>query len=135
MDIQKKCTKQKGYPGVFAYDYFESKKYYGCGAGFNYLFVDAQGNLSPCDFTMVSFGNLRDRPIRDIWEETSSHFRIPGCKCYANVISQYVASRRPRHWPLNYRDSRQVVEDCPPYDTSDIPEFYRRVGFRAAEKS
>jgi len=34
-EIQKKCTKTKGYPGVFAYDFFESEKYYGCGAGFN----------------------------------------------------------------------------------------------------
>ena len=34
-EIQRRCTRVKGYPGVFAYDYFESKQFYGCVAGFN----------------------------------------------------------------------------------------------------
>ena len=57
-EIQKMCAGTKGYPGVFAYDFFESEKYYGCGAGFNYMFIDSQGNVCPCDFTMLSFGNI-----------------------------------------------------------------------------
>ena len=99
-DIQKKCTKTKGYPGVFAYDFFESEKYYGCGAGFNYMFIDSQGNVCPCDFTMLSFGNILDRSVREIWEETSQHFCTPGPECYANVSNDVIFSKKNKAWPL-----------------------------------
>jgi len=34
------------------------------------MFIDSQGNVCPCDFTMLSFGNILERPIQEIWEET-----------------------------------------------------------------
>ncbi|MCK4828002.1 radical SAM protein, partial [bacterium] len=128
--IQKKCTKTKGYPGVFAYDYFESKQFYGCGAGFNYIFIDSQGNACPCDFTMISFGNIKERPIKEIWQETSKHFRMPGCSCYANIINDNVAARNPKVYPLSIEESKQVHKECPSYDVDEIPEFYRRMKFQ-----
>ena len=61
-EIQERLTRTPGAPGVFAYDYFEHEQLYGCGAGYNYMFVDAEGNVCPCDFTMISFGNIKERP-------------------------------------------------------------------------
>lgn len=129
-EIQKKCTKKRGYPGVFAYDYFESRHFYGCVAGYNYMFIDAQGNVSPCDFTMISLGNIRESSIREIWEETSSCFRIPGIKCYANICRESIAARKPEAWPLRVKESRQVLRECPPYNVNEIPEFFKRMGLK-----
>jgi MoaA/NifB/PqqE/SkfB family radical SAM enzyme len=126
-EIQKKCTQTPGYPGVFAYDYFESQKYYGCGAGYNYMFVDSQGNVSPCDFTMLSFGNIREMPITDIWEEMNQNFQTPGCVCYANKSSKCIAARNPDRWPLDTATTKAVVNECPPGD-GRLPEFYSRWG-------
>ena len=127
-DIQKKCTKTKGYPGVFAYDFFESEKYYGCGAGFNYMFIDAQGNVCPCDFTMLSFGNILDRSVREIWEETSQHFCTPGPKCYANASNDIIFSKRTKEWPLKKQATLEILNECPSYNRERIPEFYKRMG-------
>jgi MoaA/NifB/PqqE/SkfB family radical SAM enzyme len=129
-EIQRFCTKHKGYPGVFAYDYFESRYFYGCGAGFNYLFVDAQGNACPCDFTMLSLGNIRDKTVAALWEEMSNLFRVPGCHCYANVTSNRISEASPDSWPLNPEESRAVIRECPPYDFNDMPEFYKRMGLK-----
>ncbi len=129
-DIQKMCTKIKGYPGVFAYDFFESELYYGCGAGFNYMFIDSQGNVCPCDFTMLSFGNLLERPLREIWEETSRHFKIPGPECYANISNNTIAAKKPRHWPLKKEATLEVLDACPPYNKDRLPQFYKRMGFK-----
>lgn len=126
-EVQRFCTRTKGYPGVFAYDFFESKRYYGCGAGFNYVFVDAQGNVCPCDFTMISFGNLRERPMKDIWGETSRLFRLPGCTCYANKVSGHLENKGSEVFPLGPKESRSVVDSCPPYDPLEIPDFYRKM--------
>jgi radical SAM protein with 4Fe4S-binding SPASM domain len=130
-EVQKFCTRTPGYPGVFAYDYFESALFYGCGAGYNYMFIDSQGNLCPCDFTMMSFGNILLRPIREIWAETSRHFCMPGCSCYANKSNDIIAAKRPEFWPMSKEATQAVLEACPPYDRDKLPEFYRRMGMKA----
>ncbi len=127
-DIQKKCTKTKGYPGIFAYDFFESEKYYGCGAGFNYMFIDSQGNVCPCDFTMLSFGNILDRSVKEIWEETSQHFCTPGLECYANVSNNVIFSKKTKEWPLKKETTMEILNECPSYHQKRLPEFYKRMG-------
>ncbi len=134
-EIQKKCTKSKGYPGVFAYDFFESEKYYGCGAGYNYMFIDSQGNLCPCDFAMLSFGNILERPIQDIWKETSGHFCTPGPECYANVSNDVIFSKKTAEWPLKKQATLEILEECPSYDEKRLPEFYKRMGFLASTQN
>ncbi len=127
--IQKMCTRTKGYPNVFAYDFFESKKYYGCGAGFNYMFIDSQGNVCPCDFTMLSFGNILEKSIKEIWKETSSHFCAPGEKCYANISNDVIFAKKKTEWPLRKEATLEILEQCPSYNLQRLPEFYRRIGF------
>jgi MoaA/NifB/PqqE/SkfB family radical SAM enzyme len=128
-EIQKKCIRTKGYPGVFAYDFFESEKYYGCGAGFNYMFIDSQGNVCPCDFTMLSFGNILEKPVQEIWEETSQHFCTPGPKCYANISNDEVFSKKAAEWPLKKQATIDILNECPSYNDQRLPEFYKRMGF------
>jgi len=130
-EIQKKCTQTKGYPGVFAYDFFESEKYYGCGAGFNYMFIDSQGNVCPCDFTMLSFGNIFERPLQEIWQETSKHFCTPGPACYANISNDVIFSKKKAEWPLKKQATLEILDECPSYDEKRLPEFYKRMGFPA----
>lgn len=129
VEIQKRCTRTKGYPGVFAYDFFESEKYYGCGAGFNYMFIDSQGNVCPCDFTMLSFGNIFERPLQEIWAETSRHFRTPGPVCYANISNDVIFSKKKAEWPLRKQATLEILDECPSYDERRLPEFYKRMGF------
>ncbi len=128
-DIQRRCTASPGYPGVFAYDFFESEQLYGCGAGFNYLFIDAEGNLCPCDFTMISFGNLRERPLAQVWANTWRRFAQPGHLCYANLINDNVAARKSKVWPLGPAQAEEVHEQCPSFDPERLPRFYRKMSF------
>lgn len=129
-DIQKKCTATKGYPGVFAYDFFEGKDYYGCGAGYTYMFIDSQGNVCPCDFTMLSFGNIREHSISDLWTKTSAEFHTPGCSCYANRASDTIValSGGDPIRPLGPEKSLNVVRACPPFEKDKLPEYYQRAG-------
>lgn len=129
-EVQKICTNTPDYPGVFAYDVLESDAYYGCGAGYNYLFVDAEGNLSPCDFTMLSMGNLTQHPLAEIWTAMSRRFNRPGCGCYANKISGTIARLGTERFPLDEAASERIVERHPPVDPGCVPEFYRRMGLQ-----
>jgi MoaA/NifB/PqqE/SkfB family radical SAM enzyme len=129
-EFQKKAFKTKGAPNVFAYDYFESKKYYGCTAGYNYLFIDSDGNASPCDFTMLSLGNVREENVPTIWKRMSSMFNGPGCDCYANRIHDVVAKFNLKKWPVPPELSKLVVEEVVPHNPKKLPIFFKKMGFK-----
>lgn len=44
----------------------------GCAAGmpFGYLVVRANGDLNPCMLLQVKVGNVRERPIKEIWQDS-----------------------------------------------------------------
>ncbi len=129
-EIQRFLVKNKGYPACFAYDVFEGEKFYGCGAGFHFIFVDSSGNCCPCDFCSVSLGNMRERPISEIWGEYTKIFRAPGCSCYANAISNSIADLHTTVRPLTVEQSREVIAKCPSFTPGRVPRFYRKMGFK-----
>jgi MoaA/NifB/PqqE/SkfB family radical SAM enzyme len=48
-------------------------KSFGCLAG-NYQFhVTPCGDFMPCDFTPISFGNVRKHSVADLWKKLTSH--------------------------------------------------------------
>ncbi len=41
----------------------------GCGAGVEKLAITAYGDVLPCGGIQLTFGNVRDKPLRDIWRD------------------------------------------------------------------
>ena len=48
-------------------------KSFGCLAGNFQFHISAYGDLMPCDFTPLSFGNVRNHSVADLWKKLSSH--------------------------------------------------------------
>ncbi len=73
----------------------------GCVAANLQYYVSAYGDISPCDFTPISFGNIRREPLKKIWKKMIYHpaynHRSPCCRmqnqkfrrCYINKIPDY----------------------------------------------
>jgi MoaA/NifB/PqqE/SkfB family radical SAM enzyme len=45
----------------------------GCLAGHLQFHVTSDGELTPCDFTPLSFGNVRSEPVRSLWRKVIEH--------------------------------------------------------------
>lgn len=45
----------------------------GCLAANFQLHITAQGDLTPCDFTPLSFGNIRESSVSELWQALLSH--------------------------------------------------------------
>ena len=63
--------------------HFEGKEHFGCTAGHKMVYIDACGEVSPCVFTPMSFGNVRHQPLPDIFREMRQHFPSAG-ECFIN---------------------------------------------------
>jgi radical SAM protein with 4Fe4S-binding SPASM domain len=40
----------------------------GCLAGRQYMRIDPQGNITPCPYMPLSIGNIKDKPLVELWE-------------------------------------------------------------------
>ncbi len=45
----------------------------GCLAGHFQLHITAMGEFTPCDFTPLSFGNIRESSVQELWQRLLSH--------------------------------------------------------------
>ena len=79
--------------------------------------------------TMLSFGNILEKPLPEIWAETSKHFCTPGPACYANISNDVIFSKKKAQWPLNKQATLEILDECPSYDQKRLPEFYKKIGF------
>jgi MoaA/NifB/PqqE/SkfB family radical SAM enzyme len=60
-------------PRVTALPYLLSPEMFGCFAGRRWIHVDGNGDALPCAYMPLSFGNIRDRSLREIWKSMTSY--------------------------------------------------------------
>jgi MoaA/NifB/PqqE/SkfB family radical SAM enzyme len=108
-------------PIVTCFARIESKELFGCGAGYHHLFVDAAGEVCPCDVTPLSFGNLNERPLAEIWDEMGAYFSQPRCACLMNEVAPSLP--REGTLPVIAQLSRTLVS--PPSAGDPVPAAYR----------
>jgi MoaA/NifB/PqqE/SkfB family radical SAM enzyme len=60
---------------------FEMPGYCGCGAGIFHLYIDAKGNVCPCDFVQTPFGSLEEQNFSEIYSKMNKTFRSNAGEC------------------------------------------------------
>jgi MoaA/NifB/PqqE/SkfB family radical SAM enzyme len=85
-------------PAIAAFSHLESAAMFGCGAGFHHLFIDAVGNVCPCDLTPLRFGNALAEPLDQIWARMGQWFDVPRCGCLVKQL--YEQSTELRDAPV-----------------------------------
>jgi len=61
------------YPGIITQAWINHPEGSGCFAGNEQFYITAYGDVCPCDFTPLSFGNIREDPLKEIWKRMLSH--------------------------------------------------------------
>jgi MoaA/NifB/PqqE/SkfB family radical SAM enzyme len=123
-DFHKQWNRKNRGPAIASFSYLESDEMFGCGAGYHHLFVDALGNVCPCDLTPLSFGNALDEPLSDIWSKMEQYFDLPRCGCLMKEIcEQFKEKDQPLELPL---DPEQSIQICKLHSRPDkLPMIYR----------
>lgn len=117
-------NKRRSGPAVACFAYLESEELFGCGAGFHHLFIDADGEVCPCDLTPMSFGSVRDESLVEIWRRMGAFFPTPRCGCLMNTLADRF-ERGDTSLPLPRERSEQLCASCTRGER--LPEGYRRL--------
>lgn len=76
--------------------HFEGKECFGCNAGHKMVYVDAFGDVSPCVFTPMRFGNVQQDSVQDIFNEMKQYFPSEN-SCFINknylLLKKYSAGQ------------------------------------------
>jgi len=105
-------------PKVSSMSWLESPACLGCQAGFSFLYVSAGGDVTPCDFVPVSFGNVHQVGLAEILHRMASLLRRPSGACLARRIGAlYCTDRR---LPVPWEEVSALLES---YDPGPPPQM------------
>ncbi|MCL2863681.1 MAG: radical SAM protein [Methanimicrococcus sp.] len=60
-------------PRVTALPYLMGPEMFGCFAGNRWMHIASTGDVLPCPYTPLTFGNIRDAPLSKIWSDMGKH--------------------------------------------------------------
>lgn len=110
-------------PKVMTMSWLESGQFLGCQAGITFVYVAADGELTPCDFVPWSFGNAYQEALDDILARLVRGIPSPSCTCLARMRRGYGAGRRLR-WP----ETDRALAGYQPGPLPLLMSWYRRNG-------
>jgi len=123
-DFHREHNRYDAGPAVASFAYLESDELFGCGAGFHHLYIDACGKVCPCDLTPLSFGDVNDEQLMDIWKRMGTMFAAPRRGCLMGELAAEVY-KHAGALPLPPEVSTRLCDTC--WAKGPLPEGYRRL--------
>ena len=105
--------------------HFEGADMFGCNAGCKMLYIDPFGEVSPCVFMPMSFGNVRERPLWEIYEDMRRQFPSED-RCFLNKNFGAFAALGAHELPLDRGTSSDVLSRVSFGPLADFNRLLRR---------
>ena len=107
----------------------ESAEVFGCTAGgTDRFYINAKGDLQPCEFLNISFGNIQTDDFEVIYEKMRKVFEKPCqswlCEKYSRQVLKLKETNNLSSLPLTPEISKQIYES---WDRTDLTDFYQKL--------
>lgn len=107
----------------------ESPSMWGCTAGgTDRFYINAKGDLQPCEFLNISFGNIQTDDFDTIYENMRKVFEIPGdcllCEKYSREILELKNEHQLKILPLPPELSKKIYSG---WDRGNHTAFYKKL--------
>lgn len=119
----------KDYPSVSMQVFESSPLAFGCTAGgIERFYVNAHGEVQPCEFLNVSFGNVQKEEFIEIYKRMRNRFKKPTLSWLCNTecasITKYIIDNNVTSFPLKKEIAAQFIER---FDNSKEVPLYQRM--------
>ncbi len=120
----------KEFPALAAQVAEEDPQSLGCTAGgVDRLYINASGEMQPCEFLNISFGNLHKEPFDIVFERMRSFFNRPKtdwlCCTQADAIQRLMKQHGLTQTPIPWEFTEKLVES---WDRGKDTPLYQDLG-------
>ncbi|HWQ78761.1 MAG TPA: radical SAM/SPASM domain-containing protein [Anaerovoracaceae bacterium] len=105
--------------------HFEAGEHFGCNAGHKMVYIDAFGEVSPCVFTPMTLGNIRDASVQAIFSEMRERFPSESC-CFINKNYPLLKKYYQGQSPLSKADTLEMMKEIRFSPLSEFARLYQR---------
>ncbi len=110
-----KARELRDFPSLSMQVFESSPEAFGCTAGgIERFYVNAHGEIQPCEFLNVSCGNVQEEPFSVIFDRMRAHFKKPClswlCNSEHGRIRRYIEEKKITAFPVTGEDALQLME-------------------------
>jgi MoaA/NifB/PqqE/SkfB family radical SAM enzyme len=105
--------------------HFEGREHFGCNAGHKMIYVDAFGEVSPCVFTPMTLGSVRERPLVEIVRDMTARFPSQD-SCFINRYYKEFQARSKGEIPVSREASLELLESVTFGPPADFFKIHKR---------
>ena len=121
---------KKGFPALASQVFEEREESLGCTSGaVDRFYINAAGEVQPCEFLNLSFGNVCEESFDVIFKRMRSYFKHPACDwlccTQAGAISGIMQKYGLASTPVPWKYTREIVEN---WNRGEKTAFYKRLG-------
>jgi len=106
INIHREFAYKLDYPKITTMSLVNNVYYAGCFAGSGQIHITHSGEVTPCDFTPLTFGNVKDMSIKEIWQKIRGHpaYRLwkPKCRMQTKEFREKYINKIPKGSVLPY---------------------------------
>jgi len=120
----------RAHPSLSVQVFEEGRELFGCtSGGVDRFYLGADGEVQPCEFLNVSFGNVRRESFEVIYRRMREHFGEPCsdwlCCTQAAFINRAIAEHGLERTPVPWEITRTFIGD---WKRGEKTRLYRRLG-------
>lgn len=121
---------RRWHPCIAAQVFDERRELFGCTAGgVERFYLGADGEVQPCEFLNVSFGNVREEEFATIFARMRDHFPRPGTDWLCCTQAESIAAAMRRHGltrtPLPWAVTREIIDG---WRRGEATPLYEKLG-------
>jgi MoaA/NifB/PqqE/SkfB family radical SAM enzyme len=109
LDMQEAANQADHGLKVSSFPYTEGPRKFGCNAALLHLYISATGDVWPCDFIPINFGNVLREDVGDIYRRMQAEAGMYRRRCWAKPLAKKLAARE---LPLRQDDSADFCRAC-----------------------
>ncbi|MBF0545612.1 MAG: radical SAM protein [Candidatus Riflebacteria bacterium] len=121
--------KFESYPSASVQVFEESPHHFGCTAGgIDRFYLNANGEVQPCEFLNVSFGNVQEEDLKTIFARMREHFKQPGtrwlCATESGSIHKTIVDNNLKKTPVPRQFTEKLVKQ---WNKGTLTDLYKRM--------
>lgn len=121
--------KFREYPSISAQIIEENPEVFGCTAGgIDRFYINAKGDVQPCEFLNISFGNIEIEPFEEIYQKMRRCFQWGGdcflCEKYSKEVHKLYKENALESLPLPPELSKKIYST---WNRGNKTDLYKRL--------